>query len=341
MNNSRKIWVYGLDSIRYLLAVIVLIGHSGFIPDYELGDNPGIIEVGIKLVLSNAFVGIAAVMGFFVISGFVIHFPYRKGKELNIYEFYSKRVLRIVLPLLAMLLSCWVFNREVPNVVWSLYCEIIYYLLYPFIYKYLLKDKRIIDAFIIASIVLCIVSVFWFTNDFNVLIRHHDSGTSNFHTPNHLINWIFGFPVWLMGVRIAVHFDDLLKWKVTFSSVLLFRIAVWLSAIICSILRFHFAVSYKITFIPAFGYLCYLWIIREIVFYSNRPPVRWLEKGGKWSYSIYLFHMIFIDLYIQLFHPAGVLANIIKLVVILGLCYLTYLLVERPSHVLIKKIKLR
>jgi len=341
MINARNTWVYGLDSIRFMLATVVLIGHSGFIPDYELGSDPSIIAMAVKLTLANTFVGIAAVIGFFVISGFVIHFPYRNGKPLHVSEFYSKRLLRIVLPLLVMFLLCWMFRLKVPFVVWSLYCEIIYYLFYPLLYRHLISKPKNVDILIVGSIMLALLAIGWFTNDFNVLLQHKVKETANFHTPNHLLNWIFGFPAWLMGVRIAVHFDKIANSDTAFKKVILLRVLVWLVAMTCSVLRFHFAVSYKITFIPAFSYLCYVWMATEISYYTAHRPIKWLENGGKWSYSIYLFHMIFVDLYLHWIQPESVFAHILKLIVVLVFCYVMYLLVERPSHQLIKRIKLR
>jgi peptidoglycan/LPS O-acetylase OafA/YrhL len=63
--------VIGLDSIRFVLAFIVVLSH-GVVPVF--GD--GTIEKLIKLFQPT---GIAAVMGFFIISGFVIHYPYSTG----------------------------------------------------------------------------------------------------------------------------------------------------------------------------------------------------------------------------------------------------------------------
>jgi peptidoglycan/LPS O-acetylase OafA/YrhL len=70
--------VIGLDSIRFVLAFIVLLGH-GTMPIFS--DN---LIAQSKIfyymdLLMKCFqpVGVAAVMGFFIISGFVIHYPYR------------------------------------------------------------------------------------------------------------------------------------------------------------------------------------------------------------------------------------------------------------------------
>ncbi len=341
MKHSNKKWIYGLDSIRFVLALIVLVGHSGFIPDYDLGQHPTVLAQAIKLVVGNAFVGIAAVIGFFVISGFVIHFPYRDGKPLNIYEFYSKRVLRIVIPLAIMFLMCAVLGQEVPFVVWSLYCEMIYYLFYPLLYRPILRNSRNIDALIIGSTALGLLAIWVNTNDFEILLRNEVNRTANFHTSNHLLNWVFGLPSWLMGVRLAVRFDELAANSISFNRLIATRLFVWLAAMVCSILRFHFAVSYKLTFLLFFSYLCYVWICNEIRYYQDHKPLNWLEYGGKWSYSIYLFHMIFVQLYIDFFSPDTVVSHLFKLITVLLSCYIMYLLVERPSHKLIKLIKIK
>jgi peptidoglycan/LPS O-acetylase OafA/YrhL len=77
--------VKGLDQLRFIMAVIVLIGH-GALPEFQ--------NVVVRGVLGNSFVGIAAVMVFFILSGFVIHYPYATGeKKIKIIEFYFRRQL--------------------------------------------------------------------------------------------------------------------------------------------------------------------------------------------------------------------------------------------------------
>jgi peptidoglycan/LPS O-acetylase OafA/YrhL len=58
--------VKGLDQLRFIMAVIVLIGH-GALPIFE--------NTIMRGIAGNAFVGVAAVMVFFMLSGFVIHYP--------------------------------------------------------------------------------------------------------------------------------------------------------------------------------------------------------------------------------------------------------------------------
>jgi len=67
--------IKGLDSIRFLLAFTVLVGHMGLqFPDFSKLNNVYIINF-LKL-FGLIFNGPAAVIIFFILSGFVIHYPF-------------------------------------------------------------------------------------------------------------------------------------------------------------------------------------------------------------------------------------------------------------------------
>jgi len=79
MNKRANDRVHGLDSLRAVLAFAVVLSHNGLFP---LSPNPG-SSAGIgaiaKALYGTSVNGAAAVIAFFVISGFCIHFPYRNG----------------------------------------------------------------------------------------------------------------------------------------------------------------------------------------------------------------------------------------------------------------------
>jgi len=91
--------------------------------------------------LANAFDGIGAVIAFFIISGFVIHYPNKNGIP-NLKEFWIRRFVRIVIPLCIILPLGLLFDHPEKAVVWSLFCELIYYAIYPFLAKNRVKLEK-------------------------------------------------------------------------------------------------------------------------------------------------------------------------------------------------------
>lgn len=100
-----------LDSLRGLAALTVFIGHS-------VGSvvNASVLTKVQTTPLSILFNGYAAVMFFFVLSGFVLSLPFvNNEKPLSLTAFYTKRFFRIYPAfLIAMVLSValkeWVYN---------------------------------------------------------------------------------------------------------------------------------------------------------------------------------------------------------------------------------------
>ena len=152
--------VVGLDSLRFVLALIVVLGH-GAAPSFTeefLTRFPFLIIFA--AIYNNVFVGQAAVMAFFVISGFCIHYPYAAGKKLKVQDFYIKRLWRIGIPaIVALGIYELIFNLFL-GVLWSIVCEIIYYLLYPIILKYKTKYlKQILIYSIIVSYGISLICI--------------------------------------------------------------------------------------------------------------------------------------------------------------------------------------
>src|ERR1700686_2343155 len=102
---------------------------------------PGFGRILVRSWNTIAF-GTPAVIGFFVISGFCIHLPFRGNKKLSIGRYYARRYLRILIPLIGTLLI-WRFllGKRLQllgdesilwhSIFWSLLCEEIYYAAYP------------------------------------------------------------------------------------------------------------------------------------------------------------------------------------------------------------------
>jgi peptidoglycan/LPS O-acetylase OafA/YrhL len=79
--------IEGLDSIRFVLAFIVLVGHMGLpLPDFVYFDSVYLINL-LKL-FGLIFNGPAAGIIFFILSGFVIHYPFIENyNKFNIKKF--------------------------------------------------------------------------------------------------------------------------------------------------------------------------------------------------------------------------------------------------------------
>ncbi|MHC5826388.1 MAG: acyltransferase family protein, partial [Nostoc sp.] len=96
LNPYRK-RVRGLDTLRFFFALWVVFGHLGFLP--LAIDKSNIFGKIISGIYGNLFSGPAAVIGFFVISGFCIHYPYRYDKKLFLVPYFSRRHVRIWIPI--------------------------------------------------------------------------------------------------------------------------------------------------------------------------------------------------------------------------------------------------
>lgn len=125
--------VRALDSIRFICAAIVMVGHYGFLPPDYFGASPPLIVKIAEVSLGLLFNGPAAVIVFFVLSGFVIHYPQRdRRSHIVVRAFYARRLIRIGLPAIvaaALYLASGV-SLSYPQfgVLWSVICETVYYL---------------------------------------------------------------------------------------------------------------------------------------------------------------------------------------------------------------------
>src|SRR6267154_2028769 len=82
--------VVGSDSIRFVCAFIVLVDHLGLTPGRIHGHSLPTLERVLAGTYNSLFNGPAAVIVFFIISGFCIHFPSRNGKALELPSYYTR-----------------------------------------------------------------------------------------------------------------------------------------------------------------------------------------------------------------------------------------------------------
>jgi peptidoglycan/LPS O-acetylase OafA/YrhL len=321
--------IRGFDTLRFCLALWVVFSHFGFFPLVDGIDKTQFLGKLISGLFNNIVSGPAAVIVFFVISGVCIHFPYRGQKKLAVFPYFTRRYIRIVTPMLAAILLARPLGIELTllsnSILWSLLAEEIYYALYPLL---LLAQRRIgWGPIILTAYVLAVI----------VIIRGPVTGEYIAYGP--YLNWMVGLPCWLLGCYLAEHLESVWKLAPSRRRITGWRLGMWLLSSLCSVLRFHSPIKYPWT-LTLFAVVVYFWLRQEIAYYRSHNPPAALEKAGKWSYSIYLFHMHAYAIYVLLvplyFGPT--LNWAICMSFILLACYAFYRVVEKPSHAIARRV---
>ncbi len=305
----------------------------------------------IRGLYHNFFCGQAAVIVFFVISGFCIHYPFRKSLKVPLKAFWAQRFLRIGVPLaVALPLAVWwnagallapadsfVFTREGVNqqsgqgVVWSLICELIYYAIYPALLW--MRTRWGWPAVIALATVVAVLLLAAFPE------------AKDFPGLGNGMTWIVGLPTWLIGCLLAEICDAQTgKEPPSKHQVWLWRSTMLAASVVASAIRFHppFGISFNGLgwSLNLFAWLCVPWIKSEIAFARANPPPDWLERLGTGSYSLYVFHVLGLALVSKYVVPIMGDSGwqwIVGFVAILVGSWIFYLLIERPSHWMARK----
>ena len=321
----------GIDSIRFICASVVVFGHFGNPPLFSDAYDYILIYKIIHGIYNCLFNGPAAVIVFFIVSGLVIHYPYVEGKEVNVWEFYTKRCTRIIIPMLVITVLAFLVGDVYgpTGVFWSLYAELIYYFLYPFI----LKLKKHVS-------ILSLIVIVYFIGLALIFIVPSE-GKGSYTDLGNGYTWIIGLPSWLTGLLLA---EKVRKQTDTVSFTYLFmqRILIWGITIIMMVLHFQLHIS-NILLLNMMIIPFYYWLKNEIDYYKTRVANIYLENLGKWSYSLYIVHplvVVFISRYLFLYLSSQWISWISVTASAFIFSYIFYLLVEKPSHILTQKIKI-
>lgn len=318
-------YISGLDSLRFLAALVVFLSHLN-VSFPSLGP----VMRGFEILWANLFNGPAAVILFFVISGLVIHLPYaaKPRKTLEPASFYARRLVRIGAPALVSILVFFVSHTPLPGVLWSVICEAVYYAMYPVL---LLLARRIgWSSLILGSLVVAgamIISVP------EPLFSHTGYPAYGYTT------FIIGLPVWLGGAWLA---ENLHRFRTPPSLAELNRLRIQLFglSVVLRVVKFQVPAPWgsDIIWLTLFGVLLVYWLGKEISYREKNPAPARLERLGHWSYSLYLMHPVVIHL--ALFAEIEITPLVGLLVLIAGLVasYGFYLSVERPSHQLARRL---
>jgi peptidoglycan/LPS O-acetylase OafA/YrhL len=330
-NQSRQI-VRGLDTIRFICAFWVVMGHCGVPPMIAGIDESSKLGYIVNGIYGNLWSGSAAVIVFFVISGFCIHYPQaqkRQAEIANLPVYFLRRYLRIGIPLIAATLISPLVKISMPlfsdSILWSLAAELVYYGIYPILLKIRQRNKISWTKIIFISFIGAL------------LVASTNPGVDGYPMFGIGLNWILGLPCWLLGVQLAekVASDDGPKPQ----NIWFWRIGVWGAATVLSVLRFHSPIGYPWT-LNFFAILASYWLLQEIRLYRHETPPKILEWAGKWSYSIYLIHTLAQEIWHMVPHTnLGYFLNWLCNMLFLLVCsYAFAILVEFPSHRLTKSL---
>lgn len=315
--------VPGLDMWRFIAVLWVAFSHGAGPPVKQvLGADTEVARI-VGGVSGLVFDGASAVTVFFVISGFCIHFPQVGKHWFDVRAHLVRRYVRIGVPLLATVILFSFMDQRLmaaaDSVRWSLYCELIYYSIYPALFAVFRRfgiGRVTIASFLIAAGLVVANWQFLYAWQFGVGLA-----------------WIVGLPAWLLGCLLAERSRRGIAAALP-GSIWVWRILAWGFASTCGLLVFHgpIKIGYTITG-QLFSIVVYLWLGSELIAYRGGAIAALLDAAGRWSYSVYLLHNSVIAAFRE-FQPAqGQIATwVLQLVAILAASYAFYRAVEYPSH---------
>ncbi len=325
-----------LNVIRFVSALWVVLSHIGAPPLDSLCGALG-LETHAALVrkaLIAPFSGVAAVMVFFVVSGFCIHHPYVTGKKFLLRGFYLQRFTRIGLPLLAAVAlhaACGT-TSWFKNVVWSIYCEAVYYAAYPLLRIAMSKagTGRLLAAAYLGSWLFCLLP---------------DTGYGHIIAYGNGWTWFVCLPAWLCGCVLAEWMGGtrpVPAWVAGFAlglssngAIFVMRVAVWALSSVLLVLGIEEIVVFKYS-LPVFALVVLVWLLAEL----RRPCAEtWLARAGVAGYSLFLIHPVGEGIDAAMLpglHP--MLLWGVRMLVALAASAVFYWVIERPSHQLARAL---
>ncbi len=331
--SEKKNWVKGIDSIRFFLALVVLLSHYRN-PFILLFKNSGNRVLNLSSgIVSHLFLGVAAVIAFFIISGFVIHYPNRNKEHINVINFLLRRWLRIGIPMVVIgaIAAYFGYFNNIP--VWSLYCEIIYYTIYPILFRIKISwTWKFYVSFALSYLVIILLNLSDIMAFFNQSAEGYNINYWQLGVP---LTWFVGLPCWLLGVVLAEKIDKI-SYEVSALKIYGYRLLVFVLSMVIFALATHYYLSCIFT-LNLYALVLYVWLKKEIVYYRSHKPIGMFEYFGKFSYSLYICHQLCLIILMQ-FLDYNVYTYPLFIILSLGISYIAYLLVEYPSHKLAQRI---
>jgi peptidoglycan/LPS O-acetylase OafA/YrhL len=325
MPATRK--VVGLDTLRFACALVVMVQHIQLLPFRVSGAGSTPFRMVLSGIYNCLFNGPAAVIVFFIVSGFCINFPYRNGRPVPLASFYCRRFIRIVLPASVFYLIRTFVIRDTTSlqqsVLWSIVCETVYYALFP-VLLFLRRRSNwlvLLGCSAIAAAALLGTHWSWLSDGDYIALGW--------------LTWVIGLPCWILGCWLSetYHSFPLLSSR----RIWLSRVFIYGLSVALYLARFHIRSNWvsSCILLDMFALPAVLWVGCEIVYAGEHTPVAKLEWAGSWSYSLYLVHPLVgpvlgvIGLSFLDSNP-GTHFLLLLLAPLLG--YAFYRTVELPSH---------
>jgi peptidoglycan/LPS O-acetylase OafA/YrhL len=332
---SKSLDIAGLDTIRFLAAMFVAFDHGLAFPVKIYVPEKSDLWLMLIGLNGNAFNGVAAVIIFFIISGFCIHYKFARGERFLTVPYMLRRMIRIVIPVACALILANLISPEAKGalelVVWTLYCEMIYYTLYP-VFRIIFRYSGIVSFTGLSFVVtVCLILTHWefvYFQQFTIFTT-----------------WLVCLPAWLLGCLLAETVanrrslkasDDVVHKRVEKPnrSIWIWRLVGWSYATFVQVFFFHgpIKLGYPILLLPFIPY-AFFWINQEIEYFRVAGAPKLLEWAGRWSYSIYLMHGIVLVAMTSVpgIREGAFLWSLRVFGVLLG-SYAFFLIVERPAQ---------
>ena len=306
-----------LDSLRFVAAFWVAMSH-GALPLQEVFPEANLHRL--FGAFNSLFDGVAAVMVFFIVSGFCIHLPYVNARKLPLIKFIIRRYIRIGIPLIVILLIMQLLGGAASGgghaVLWSIYAETIYYTIYPLLFALYIR----VGWGILIGLSGVISIAMTLTHLTDLWLWQFGS-----------LTWLWGLPIWLSGCALAEGFRTRSLFNV-YGSVWLWRLAALAFGTAANFGVFHAQVriSYPVSML-VFAIFTFFWLSLEMR--TQTGAWRLLESFGGASYSLSLVHNVAlggIADYLKLL--PSTIAIVFPWTVITATTYIFYKVVELPSH---------
>jgi peptidoglycan/LPS O-acetylase OafA/YrhL len=315
-----------------ICAIWVACSHGGYPPLTITFDKDKTIEWLINGIYTSLFCGPAAVIIFFLISGFCIHYPYRESwYKKNILPFIMARVTRISAPIIctAVIVKLIGFNTSLFYLLigWSIVCELSYYIFYPFL-RSLINNKTGWLKFLIFSYTPTLL-VFWF----------YPLNLVNYPGVGFCMVVALGLPCWILGLILNFTVSEKKHCpQISILNLWCNRVLIFFLAFLCHVFALQKILGHPFT-LNFFAIAAFFWLKKEILFHLKRSTNSYLEKLGKASYSIYLMHGLPPFLISYLIKEIGPIEKFFSYwVILVMLVFFFYFLVEKPTHILSRNL---
>lgn len=358
MNNntikSEYTYYYWLDTFRFLSAFLVMLTHLRFYCFTNYGGlNTESKTIFTKVLFFLTNLGNDAIIVFFVISGFLVGGKtiekIANHEDISAKSFAIKRIVRIVLPLFAVLVINTIFNiiQGIPNdwyriignllclqgafvnpepgvgVLWTMSYIVWFYVL---IFGIILLSKK--DIKHIVAGLITIIAVFWIFSRMGQSV----------------------FNVFYIAMGILAYFltKKKINKKIWIISILIAIISTLLHSVSKGSLSSSLSVeSYLIQSIQMVSYAVVIGLSTQLIPQKKALKTeRFFSKISKISYSLYLIHLPIILMMVHLGMQRLPYVSLKSLsiffcgIVICTLCgYLFYYIAEKPSENFKKYIK--